>query len=118
VSGEDAGAWASSLPVLRAVIGPALRSAADALASGEPPADRESLRELLAAAAERAQRDLGDRARDPRVHAVVGAAASAAMALSLSDGVVPDAEIRGRVIGGLAQLRAESWSPEDQDPAR
>jgi|GEM_PF-482369 len=103
--------------VLRSVIAPALREAADALTAA-PLADgeRERLAALLSAAAEDAQRALGEKARDPRIHRIVGAAASGAMALTLGGGVAP-ADIAKRLEEGLALMAAGSWPPEDQDPA-
>jgi PAS domain S-box-containing protein len=123
--------------LLRAILEPALREAAAALAAlaaervepggeavgepGEPvalaAAERERLSTLLATAAEAAQQALGDRASEPRIHRIVGAAASAAMALSFGAEVVPLSEVRRQLDEGLRILAAGSWSPEDQDPA-
>ena len=97
---------------------PALRDAIAALTAPGPDASElQTVASSLAAAAEAAQRALGDDARDPRVHRIVGSAASAAMALSLGDGLVTLAEVRGRLQEGLELLTAGSWPPEDQDPA-
>jgi len=110
VTGADA--------VLREVLEPALRDGiavlSDASAEGD---DRRRLGARLAAAAELAQERLGDQARKPRIHRIVGAAASAAMALSLGDGVVPISDVRERLREGLDLVAAGSWPPEDQDPA-
>lgn len=104
--------------VLAALLAPALREAAEALLAGSlTEAERERLHGLLAGAAEAAQRALGDRARDPRIHRIVGAAASGAMALSLGSDAVPLEDVRRRLEEGLALLAAGSWPPEDQDPA-
>jgi hypothetical protein len=104
--------------VLREVLEPALREGIESLsrlsaASGE----RRRLGERLAAAAELAQERLGERAREPRVHRIIGAAASASMALALGDDVVPAGDVTRRLRDGLALLAAGSWPPEDQDPA-
>jgi len=97
---------------------PALRDAIATLATPQPEEDELGrVAASLAAAAEAAQRALGEEARDPRIHRIVGSAASAAMALSLGDGLVPLAEVRGRLQEGLDLLTAGSWPPEDQDPA-
>lgn len=97
---------------------PALRDAIAALGAQRPDGgERARAATSLAAAAESAQRALGEDARDPRIHHIVGAAASAAMALSLGDGLVPLAEVRGRLQEGLDLLTAGSWPPEDRDPA-
>ncbi len=103
--------------VLREVLEPALQDAIAALSgTGIGPGDRRRLADRLAAAAEVAQRRLGEEAREPRLHAIVGVAASASMALALGDGVVPISEVRERLQEGL-QKTAGSWPPEDQDPA-
>lgn len=104
--------------ILRSLVAPALREAAAAL-SAHPPMPEEGARlaGLLSSAAERAQQALGDRARDPRIHRIVGAAASGAMALTLGAGTVPAADIVRRLEEGLDLLAAGSWPPEDQDPA-
>ncbi|RDV43604.1 hybrid sensor histidine kinase/response regulator [Leifsonia sp. ku-ls] len=104
--------------LLEGLVAPALREAAAAL-SARPltPGESERLAGLLSDASERAQRALGDRARDPRLHRIVGAAASGAMALTLGAGTVPAADIVERLQEGLRLLAAGSWPPEDQDPA-
>ena len=108
------GAHATLLSLLE----PALRDAIAALTAPPPDAGEQArVATSLAAAAETAQRALGEGARDPRIHRIVGSAASAAMALSLGDGLVPLAEVRGRLQEGLDLLTAGSWPPEDQDPA-
>jgi hypothetical protein len=91
--------------VLTAVVVPALERALAALR--EPGADRPALSADLAAAAEDAQRRLGERARDSRLHRIVGAAASAAMALALPEGMVPAADIRAHLEAGLRLLRGD-----------
>lgn len=103
--------------VLRSLVEPALREAIAALQAGPPSeAERERLRASLTAAAESSQLALGDRASEPRIHRIVGAAASAAMALSFGADLVPVADIRERLEKGLRLLAVGSWSPEDQDP--
>jgi hypothetical protein len=67
-------------------------------------AARTALADELSAAAEEAQRRLGPAAGDPRVHRIVGSAASAAMALALTDAAVPTADIVDRLREGLADL--------------
>ena len=97
---------------------PALRDAIAALSAPRPdPGEQARVAAGLAASAEAAQRALGDDARDPRIHRIVGSAASAAMALSLGEGLVTLTEVRGRLQEGLDLLTAGSWPPEDQDPA-
>ncbi|TDP98400.1 MULTISPECIES: PAS domain-containing hybrid sensor histidine kinase/response regulator [unclassified Leifsonia] len=104
--------------VLRSLVEPALREAVAALQAGLPSeTERERLRASLTAAAESSQLALGDRASEPRIHRIVGAAASAAMALSFGADIVPVAEIRERLEEGLRLMAAGSWPPEDQDPA-
>jgi CheY-like chemotaxis protein len=109
--------------VLAEVIAPALARAVDALtgdrdggsdgARGDrdgrdggsaDDAARTALADDLSAAAEEAQRRLGPAAGDPRVHRIVGSAASAAMALALTDAAVPTADIVDRLREGLADL--------------
>ncbi|MGO4534711.1 hypothetical protein [Leifsonia sp. 2MCAF36] len=103
---------------LMRLLGPAFREAIGVLEAGPPDAhERERLASLLADAAEAAQRELGEHARDPRIHLIVGSAASSAMALSLGDDVVPLADVLGRLRKGRQLLSAGSRSPEDQDPA-
>lgn len=103
---------------LVALLEPALRDAISALAAPRPgEGGLAGVAASLAAAAEAAQHALGEEARDPRIHRIVGSAASAAMALSLGEGLVPLAEVRGRLQEGLDLLTAGSWPPEDQDPA-
>ncbi|MGO4301686.1 hypothetical protein [Leifsonia sp. RAF41] len=103
---------------LLGVLEPALREAIAALSAPQLDVlERARVSALLASAAEEAQRLLGELARDPRIHRIVGAASSAAMALSLADGIVPLAEVSGSLQGGLRLLAAGSWPPEDQDPA-
>ncbi|WP_285114972.1 PAS domain S-box protein [Leifsonia sp. fls2-241-R2A-40a] len=112
------GAGSDTEEVLHSVLEPVLREAAAALAAGEPSEEeRVRLHDLLAGAAEAAQRTLGDRARNPRIHRIVGAAASAAMALSFGLGTVPTDDVRQRLEEGLDLMAARSWPPEDQDPA-
>ncbi|WP_233265570.1 hypothetical protein [Leifsonia sp. AG29] len=107
--------------VLNEVVAPAMEAAADELASGEPDADaRARLAESLRAAVEEALGRLGERARDPEVHRIVGAAASSAMALSLGTGAplgLSASLIEGRLREGLALMAARPWSPEDQGRA-
>jgi len=111
--------------VLRELLEPVLREAVASLAAlaaaGDAPDIGDDIRrrqaDRLAKAAEAAQEALGQQARDPRVHRIIGAAASAAMALSLGGGVVPDADVIARLGEGLEQMSAGSWPPEDQDPA-
>lgn len=104
--------------VLEELVAPALREAAAALSAGpSTPEEGERLAALLSAAAESAQRALGDRAAQTRIHRIVGAAASGAMALTLGAGTVPPDEIVRRLQEGLDLLAAGSWPPEDQDPA-
>ena len=103
---------------LPGVLESALREVIAALSAPQLDAlERARVAARLAAAAEEAQRLLGVRARDPRIHRIVGAASSAAMALSLADGIVPVADVRGSLQEGLRLLTAGSWPPEDQDPA-
>ncbi|MEV8213386.1 hypothetical protein [Leifsonia sp. NPDC077715] len=103
---------------LRDGLEPALRDAIARLSDASvTPDGRRLVGERLAAAAERAQERLGERAREPRIHRIVGAAASASMALALGDGMVPVSEVTERLRDGLDLLTAGSWSPEDQDPA-
>src|SRR5206468_5632247 len=117
MTGQAAGDPADAA-VLHRILEPALREAATALRVGEPARDeRDRLGVLLSAAAEDAQLALGDRARDPRLHRIVGAAASGAMALALDQDAVSAAQIRERLEEGLAEIAAGSWPPEDQDPA-
>ncbi|MEN0085220.1 MAG: PAS domain S-box protein [Leifsonia sp.] len=104
--------------VLEELVAPALREAAAALSAHAPtPEEGERLAALLSTAAERAQRALGDRAADPRIHRIVGAAASGAMALTLGGGTVSPADIVQRLEEGLGIMAAGSRPPEDQDPA-
>ena len=105
--------------VLREVLEPILREAVVVLsAPAEPPGDeKERLAARLSACAEAAQASLGERAREDRVHRIIGAAASSAMALTLGAGVVPQPEVVSRLEEGLELLAAGSWPPEDQDPA-
>ena len=104
--------------VLREVLEPALRDGLAALSDASiAPGDRSRVGERLAAAAESAQQRLGERAREPRIHRIIGAAASASMALTLGDGMVPISDVRARLREGLDLVTAGSWSPEDQDPA-
>ncbi|WP_431198044.1 hypothetical protein [Leifsonia xyli] len=104
--------------VLREELEPALREGIAALSGASiVPGDPDGLADRLGAAAERALERLGERAREPRIHRIVGAASSASMALALGGGVVPVADVRGRLQEGLDLLTAGSWSPEDQDPA-
>lgn len=95
--------------VLRRMLAPALTEAESSL-EGAPPGspERSRLAALLAAAAEDAQQALGDRAREPRLHRIVGAAASTSMALALGDGLVADADVRARLREGLELLAAGS----------
>jgi len=103
---------------LTGVLEPALREAIAALSVPRPDAlERARVAALLATAAEEAQRSLGEHARDPRIHRIVGTASSAAMALSLADGIVPLADVKRSLQEGLSLLTAGSWPPEDQDPA-
>ncbi|WP_431246003.1 hypothetical protein [Leifsonia xyli] len=103
--------------VLRSALVPVLRDAVAVLSGAPSPEERADLATRLAAAAEESQRALGEDAREPRIHHIVGAAASASMALSLGDGVVPTADIVERLREGLRLGAAGSWPPEDQDPA-
>ncbi|MGH1526595.1 PAS domain-containing hybrid sensor histidine kinase/response regulator [Leifsonia sp. L25] len=103
--------------VLRSALVPVLRDAVAVLSGAPSPEERADLATRLAAAAEESQRALGEDAREPRIHHIVGAAASASMALSLGDGVVPTADIVERLREGLRLGAAGSRPPEDQDPA-
>lgn len=95
--------------VLREVLQPVLREGIAALGDASiAPGKRRRLGERLAAAAEQAQERLGERSREPRIHRIVGAAASASMALALGDGMVPLAEVRARLQEGLDLLTAGS----------
>lgn len=87
--------------ILTELVAPALRRAASALESGA--GDRAAIADDLAATAEEAQRRLGPAGRDPRIHRVVGAAASGAMALALG-AAVPTADVVARLREGLAEL--------------
>ncbi|WP_310132300.1 hypothetical protein [Leifsonia shinshuensis] len=100
-------------------LGGVMSDAVDALGAGaaEDATVRERVASRLAEAAEAAQRALGERARDPRIHRIVGAAASSAMALSLAGAAVPTGDVVARLQEGLRELAAGSWPPEDQDPA-
>jgi two-component system cell cycle sensor histidine kinase/response regulator CckA len=94
---------------LAVLLAPAFREAIARLsAERTEAAERESVAGLLAAAAEAAQEALGEAARDPRIHRIVGAAASAAMALSLGGDSVPMADVTARLREGLAMLAAGS----------
>jgi hypothetical protein len=104
--------------VLRDLLRPALIDALETLAAGRLTGEEAArLSALLGSAAEEAQRALGERAREARTHRIVGAAASASMALSLGPDVVPSADVRRRIEDGLRLMAAGSWPPEDQDPA-
>lgn len=104
--------------ILRTLVEPALRDAVAVLSDGVPSeAERERLRAALTAAAESSQLALGERASDPRIHRIVGAAASAAMALAFGADLVAPTDVVGRLEEGLRLMAAGSWPPEDQDPA-
>lgn len=94
---------------LAELLAPALHEAIARLSAGRPDAaERERVAGLLAAAAEAAQEALGEAARDPRIHRIIGAAASSAMALSLGGDVVPVADVTARLREGLERLAAGS----------
>jgi signal transduction histidine kinase/FixJ family two-component response regulator len=90
--------------ILTDVVGPALARAVEALSDSLAAADRLAVADELATTAQEAQRRLGASARDPRVHRIIGAASSAAMALGLTEADVPTADIVGRLREGLAEL--------------
>ena len=112
--------------VLRRVLLPALRAAVRELerldSAPLDAADRERLAAMLASAAERAQLELGERSREPAAHRVIGAAASAAMALSFGEDAAGASGVRSHLATAVQAVEAAddeagSWSPEDQDPA-
>ncbi|MDN4613285.1 PAS domain S-box protein [Leifsonia sp. F6_8S_P_1B] len=111
---EAEAAPVAAAAVLIDVVAPVLRRAIVALEA--PVADDVAIAALaaeLAATAEEAQRRLGAAARDPRIHGIVGAAASAAMALALAEAGVPREDVTARLREGLADLAAFAAAPAD-----